>query len=82
MRYQFIDTHKKTWPITLMCQVLYVSTSGYYNGYRRPESAQKQSHRILDEQIQKVYAEHKQRYGVPRITDELKIILSGPRQLT
>ncbi len=27
---------------------------------------------MLDGQIQKVYTEHKQRYGVPRITDELK----------
>ncbi len=30
MRYPLIDTHKKTWPINLMCQVLNVSTSGYY----------------------------------------------------
>ena len=55
-----------------MCQVLNISTSGYYAWYRRPESSQGQSNRVLDSQIQKVYAEHKQRYGVPRITNELK----------
>ncbi len=72
MRYQFIDTHKKTWPINLMCQTLTVSTSGYYAWYKRPESTRSQSNRILDGQIQKVYTEHKRRYGVPRITDELR----------
>ncbi len=72
MRYRFIDTHKKTWPINLMCQTLTVSTSGYYAWYKHPESTRSQSNRILDGQIQKVYTEHKRRYGVPRITDELK----------
>ena len=72
MRYRFIDTYKKTWPIRLMCQVLNVSSSGYYNWHRRPESARAQSNRALDSEIRQVYGEHKQRYGVPRITDELK----------
>ena len=72
MRYGFIDTHKKTWPIRLMCQVMVVSSSGYYEWRRRPESAQEQSNRKLDEEIRKVYSEHKQRYGVPRVTEELK----------
>ena len=72
MRYRFIDTHKKTWPVRLMCQVLDVSSSGYYHWRRRPESVQALSNRALDSEIRLVYSEHKQRYGVPRITDELK----------
>jgi len=72
MRYRFIDTHKKTWPIRLMCQVMVVSSSGYYEWRRRPESAQDQSNRKLDDEIDEVYEEHKQRYGVPRVTKELK----------
>ena len=72
MRYQFIDAHKKTWPIRLMCKVMDVSSSGYYEWRRRPESAQELSNRKLDEEIGKVYGEHKQRYGVPRVTEELK----------
>ena len=71
MRYRFIDTHKKTWPVRLMSRVLDVSTSGYYEWRQRPESKQNQSNRALDSQIREVYDEHKQRYGVPRITDEL-----------
>ena len=72
MRYQFIDTYKKTWPVRLMCQVLNVSSSGYYDWRRRPVSEQAQSNRVLDGQIRQIYDEHKQRYGCPRITDELK----------
>ncbi len=71
MRYRFIDTNKKTWPINLMCQVLDVSSSGYYGWRERPESSQSRSNRVLDTQISLVYREHKQRYGVPRIADEL-----------
>ena len=72
MRYQFIDTYKKTWPVRLMCQVLNVSSSGYYDWRRRPVSEQAQSNRVLDGQIRQIYDEHKQRYGCPGITDELK----------
>jgi hypothetical protein len=63
MRYRFIDTHKKTWPIKLMCRALTVSNSGYYDWHRRSESPRSQSNRMLDGQIQDVYTEHKQRYG-------------------
>lgn len=38
MRYAWIQQHRDSFPISLMCQVLQVSTSGYYdapdnNGY-------------------------------------------------
>ena len=72
MRYRFVGTHKKIWPINLMCQVLDVSRSGYYDWQRRPESARARLNRELDSEIRQVFGEHRQRYGVPRITDELK----------
>ena len=37
MRYRFIETHKKVWPITPMCSLLNVSSSGFYVWvHRRP----------------------------------------------
>ena len=72
MRVRFIDKHKKTWPVNLMCQVLHVSPSGYYDWRKRPECDQSRSNRALDAEISLVFNEHKQRYGVPRIRDELK----------
>ena len=35
MKYSFIARHKKTWPISLMCQVLGVSRNGYYSYQQR-----------------------------------------------
>ncbi len=71
MRYRFIELHKKVWPVNLMCRVLLVARSGYYSWLKRPSGVRTSSNRTLDVQIRQVFAEHKQRYGAPRITDEL-----------
>jgi len=71
MRYRFIDTHKKAWPVTLMCEVLDVSRSGFYHWRTRGPSQQERSTRDLDSRIRELFARHKQRYGAPRITDDL-----------
>ena len=72
MRYQFIDAQKKAWPITLMCEVLDVSTTGYYDWFKREPSAQSRSNEALDGHISEIYRHHKGRYGSPRITDDLQ----------
>ncbi len=71
MRYRFIDTHKKAWPVNLMCGVLEVSRSGFYHWRTRVPSQQECSTRELDSRIRLLFARHKQRYGAPRITDDL-----------
>ncbi len=71
MRYRFIDTHKKAWPVTLMCEVLDVSRSCFYHWRTRGPSQQERSTRELDSRIRELFARHKQRYGAPRITDDL-----------
>ncbi len=68
MRYQFIDTQKKAWSVTLMCEVLGVSRSGYYDWTARGLSGQDGSKNQLDERIRKIFVEHQHRYGAPRIT--------------
>ncbi len=72
MRYQFIDIQKKAWPITLMCEVLAVSRTGYYDWVKREPSAQWRSNEALDRHIREIYWRNKGRYGVPRITDDLR----------
>ena len=72
MRYRFVDTHKKVWPVKLMCGVLDVSRSGYYDWRRRGPSDRALSNRDLDRRIRELFAQHKQRYGAPRITDDLQ----------
>ena len=71
MRYRFIDQHKKVWPICLMCEVLDVSRSGFHGWRTRSIGEQERSNRQLDPQIRTIFADHKQRYGAPRIVDEL-----------
>ena len=72
MRYQFIDAQKKAWPITLMCEMLDVSTSGYYDWGKREPSARSRSNEALDGHIREIFRRHKGRYGSPRITDDLR----------
>jgi len=71
MRYRFIDAHQRAWPVNLMCRVLSVSRSGYYQWIRREPSQRTQANRELDRRIQEIFAYHRQRYGAPRITDAL-----------
>lgn len=71
MRYRFIDAHKKAWPVTLMCGVLNVSRSGYYHWSARGPSRQALSNGKLDQRVREIFTRHKQRYGAPRITDDL-----------
>ncbi len=71
MRYRLIDAQKKAWPVSLMCDVLNVSRSGYYDWRARGPSQRAQSNRELDQRICEIFAHHRQRYGVPRVTDAL-----------
>ena len=54
-----------------MCQALGMSTSGYYAGYRRSESAHAQRDRQLRVLVRASFAASKQRYGSPRIHEDL-----------
>ncbi len=74
MRYRFIKAHDETWPVTVQCRVLGVSTGGYYSGIARPNSR-----RLLDDDrftpmIRRIFEEHQGRYGAPRITEELRAL--------
>ncbi len=71
MRYQFMEKQKKAWPITLMCDVLNVSRSGYYNWTGRGLSEHERLNNELDRRIDAIFVEHRQRYGAPRIVAAL-----------
>jgi putative transposase len=55
-----------------MCDALSVSASGYYAWRSRPESSRKIANRGLLDDIQRVHAHHRERYGAPRIHAELR----------
>jgi putative transposase len=62
----------KEYPVNLMCKVLKVSRSGFYNWLKRPPCARAQWKAQLIEQIRHNYQKSRKTYGSPRITVELK----------
>lgn len=71
MRYEFIEGHRQQWPTRLMCQVLDVSTGGYYQWRSRPPSERQERGEALVAEIKVIHQEVKARYGSPRIHAEL-----------
>ncbi len=55
-----------------MCRVLEVSTSGYYAWRSRPESARERANRALLADEARLHAEHRGRYGSPRMHAALR----------
>jgi putative transposase len=71
-----MDQHKSVWPLKAMCAALGMSKSGYYASKHRAASQSTQK-RVkqkdeLSAAIQQQSQRHKQRYGRPRMTDQLK----------
>lgn len=63
MKYGFIRAHAHEHTIGVMCRVLCVSRSGYYDWRDRPESARCAGDRELLVHIRRVHIEARQAYG-------------------
>jgi transposase InsO family protein len=69
--FAWIDAEKAEFPITKLCQYLRVSPSGFYASRGRPESAHAQTDRRLRVLVRASFDESRQRYGSPRIHEDL-----------
>ena len=72
MRFRFIEDRRADYPVTIMCDVLGVSSAGYYAWRSRPESRRSAANRELVDDIKRVHRDTSGRYGSPRIHAELK----------
>jgi putative transposase len=72
MRFQFIEDRRNEFPVSRMCQVLKVSSSGYYAWRQRPPSAREMANQELSDKIKMVYDDSYGTYGSPRVYRELK----------
>lgn len=72
MRFEFIRAHAGVWPVRVMCRVLGVSPSGYYDWRDRPESARAAANRVLLADVRRLQARHHGRYGSPRMHAALR----------
>ena len=59
-------------PVKECCVALRVSRSGYYQWVGREQSLRAETNAELWKEIQRVYDEHRGRYGSPRITQQLR----------
>ncbi len=67
-----MQQHKTEFPISVMCEVLSVSRSGYYAWLKNPESKRKQSNSKLREKIRTIHRDSGEAYGSPRVYQALK----------
>jgi len=75
MKYAWIELHSRQWPVSLTCQVLGVSPSGYHARKARDVDTDRPRRRISNDallvHIKAVHAESKGEYGWPRVWKQL-----------
>lgn len=67
MSFRFIEDHRDTYPVRLMCAVIEVSPAGYYAWRDRPVSERTKSNGGLLAAIRQVHQDSSGRYGSPRV---------------
>ena len=71
MKYSFIWSQRTQFRVAVMCRVLEVSRSGYYDWVDRPESLRAKRHRALTVKIRQAHIDSRKIYGSPRIHVDL-----------
>jgi putative transposase len=67
MSFRFIENHRDSYPVRLMCAVLEVSPAGYYAWRERPVSERARSNAALLAEVRQVHHDSGRRYGSPRV---------------
>jgi len=71
VKFAWIQTEKAHYPIQKLCRWLAVTPSGFYAWCKRPESVRAKRDRTLTVLVQASFDASKQRYGSPRIHEDL-----------
>jgi putative transposase len=71
VRFRFIVAEKAEHSVTILCRCLRVTRSGFYAWQRRPESTHARDDRRLKVLVRVSFEESKQRYGSPRVHEDL-----------
>lgn len=72
MKYAWIERHRDQFVVTRMCRLLAVSRTGYCQWRVRAPSERAQSQATLDARVGAIHAQHKRRYGRPRVLRALR----------
>lgn len=72
MRYEFLKQHRNEYrPVKKACEILKISTSGFYEYLGRKKSNQQIEREALETFVADIFTEHKGRYGAKRISKVL-----------
>ncbi len=73
MKYTFMKQHIDEFSVNGMCRALSASHSGFYAWLKNLEqvSAQQKRRAVIDQKVKLIFNQKKQRYGAPRIWNEL-----------
>jgi len=72
VKFAWIQTEKASYPLSKLCRWLEVTPSGFYAWSQRPESTHARDDRRLKVLVRASFEESKQRYGSPRILEDLR----------
>ncbi len=72
MKHAWIHTHRDSFPVTLMCDVLGISTSGYYASIERKPSRRAVRQARIRESVRQVHGQSHGIYGSQKIAEALQ----------
>lgn len=72
MKHAWIHTHRDSFPVTFMCDVLAVSTSGYYASLERKPSRRSIRQARIRQSVRQVHGQSHGIYGSAKIAEELQ----------
>jgi putative transposase len=72
--YRLIEAQRASFSVPLMCRVLCVSRSGFYDWRGRPPSKRQRTDASLTERIRQIHERSRGTYGYPRVHAELRAI--------
>jgi len=78
VKYAWIEAHRDSYSVTLMCQLLGVSRSGVHAARLRPAPRRAHVDGQLTEAIRRGQSKHRGRYGRRRMTREVRAALGQP----
>ena len=72
MRFAWIKQHDEEFPIAIMCKVLQVSDSGYYDRLKHKPSAARQRRQTIAQAAARFYFESQRIYGYRKVYEDLR----------
>ena len=71
MKYTWIKNHKRLFPTAVMCRLLGVSTSGYYDSINRQPCSQKIRRRAITQAAARSYFESHRIHGYRKVYEDV-----------